>query len=229
MKKNKMMRLASLLLVAVLVTTCAISGTFAKYTTSGSASDNAQVAAFGVTVTSEATLFAESYAPSTGSTAETSITTVVAASTAGTNLVAPGTSSSEVDGYAASIAVSGTPEVAVEVAVTNVEVTLENWVDENGDMYCPLIFTIGDTKIDGADYTDVAVLTAAIAAEIETSAQYAPNTDLSTADDLTINWEWPYSTSADNDVKDTYLGDQAANGNAATIAISFDTTVTQID
>ena len=32
MKKNTMMRIASVLLVAVLLSTCAISGTFAKYT-----------------------------------------------------------------------------------------------------------------------------------------------------------------------------------------------------
>ena len=44
MKKNKMMRIASVLLVAVILTTCAISGTFAKYVTSGNGSDNARVA-----------------------------------------------------------------------------------------------------------------------------------------------------------------------------------------
>lgn len=50
MKKNKIMRIASVLLVAVILTTCAISGTFAKYVTSGSGSDTARVAKFGVTV-----------------------------------------------------------------------------------------------------------------------------------------------------------------------------------
>lgn len=44
MKTNKMMRIASVLLVAVLLTTCVISGTFAKYTTSKNASDSARVA-----------------------------------------------------------------------------------------------------------------------------------------------------------------------------------------
>ena len=46
-----MMRVASALLVAVLLSTCAISGTFAKYVTEGSGSDTARVAKFGVTVT----------------------------------------------------------------------------------------------------------------------------------------------------------------------------------
>ncbi len=48
MKKNKMMRLASGLLVAVLLTTCMISGTFAKYTTTVSGTDTARVAKFEV-------------------------------------------------------------------------------------------------------------------------------------------------------------------------------------
>ena len=44
MKKNVMMRVASALLVAVLMTTCAISGTFAKYTSTQTSSDTARVA-----------------------------------------------------------------------------------------------------------------------------------------------------------------------------------------
>ena len=44
MKKNKMMRIASALLVAVLLTTCAISGTFAKYTTKVTSTATANVA-----------------------------------------------------------------------------------------------------------------------------------------------------------------------------------------
>ena len=44
MKKNKMMRIASVLLVAVLLSTCVISGTFAKYTTGKTGSATATVA-----------------------------------------------------------------------------------------------------------------------------------------------------------------------------------------
>ena len=55
MKKNKMMRLASGLLVAVLLTTCAIAGTFAKYTTEFEGTDSARVAKF--TVNSNAASF----------------------------------------------------------------------------------------------------------------------------------------------------------------------------
>ena len=53
MKKNVMMRVASALLVAVLMTTCAISGTFAKYTTTQTGSDTAKVAKWEFTINGE--------------------------------------------------------------------------------------------------------------------------------------------------------------------------------
>ena len=50
MKKNTMLRTASILLVAVLLTTCAISGTFAKYTSTAAGSDAARVAVWDIDV-----------------------------------------------------------------------------------------------------------------------------------------------------------------------------------
>lgn len=50
MKKNKMMRMASALLVATLLSTSVIAGTFAKYTTTVSGSDKAIVAKWDVGV-----------------------------------------------------------------------------------------------------------------------------------------------------------------------------------
>ena len=50
MKKNKMMRIASVLLVAVLLSTCAISGTFAKYTSTVEASATAAIATWDVKI-----------------------------------------------------------------------------------------------------------------------------------------------------------------------------------
>ena len=57
MKRNIMMRIASILLVAVLMTTGAVSGTFAKYTSQATASDSVTVAkwAFKVGTTDIAT------------------------------------------------------------------------------------------------------------------------------------------------------------------------------
>ena len=50
MKKNMMMRLSIFLVLGILLTTCVISGTFAKYTTSNNGSDSAKVAAWGLTI-----------------------------------------------------------------------------------------------------------------------------------------------------------------------------------
>ena len=49
-----------------------------------------------------------------------------------------------------------------------------------------------------------------------------------------VSWEWAYENVAgakmtQTDEKDTYLGDQAAAGNAASIQLTVQTTVTQID
>ena len=55
------MRVAGLLLALVLVTSCFVGGTFAKYVTSGDSTDSARVAKFGVTVKANGTVFAEEY------------------------------------------------------------------------------------------------------------------------------------------------------------------------
>lgn len=50
MKKNRMMRLASILLVCVLLTTSVISGTYAKYISTASGDDTARVAKWSIEV-----------------------------------------------------------------------------------------------------------------------------------------------------------------------------------
>ncbi len=112
MKKNKMLRIASVLLVAVLISTCAISGTFAKYVTKASGEDVARVAKWGVLVTLDGEAFAEEYAADDSTYkpayADSSSKVTVQTSVEGEKLVAPGTGS---EGLTATL--TGTPEVAV--------------------------------------------------------------------------------------------------------------------
>lgn len=130
MRKNKVMRLASVLLVLTLLTTSVISGTFAKYTTTGSVADTARVAKFGVVITTSGTLYSDTYYAQNVTTngnmpAATTWQTQpdynsgngisVNADTQNTNVVAPGTKSY---GNGMSFGVTGTPEVAVEVKTT---------------------------------------------------------------------------------------------------------------
>ncbi len=218
MRKNKTMRFASMLLVLTLLSTSVISGTFAKYVTSDSATDTARVAKWGVTVEAIGTTFATSH---------TEDGAAVATVSSSEKVVAPGT-----DGALAAVKLGGTPEVSTEVTYVATVDLGDNWVDASGNYYCPIV-----VKLNG-----VAVTAGSTAAEYEANIKdaidaksngYAAGYDLSTAtDDIKLTWEWPYSTTAENDVKDTYLGDQAAlatDPKPATISIEIATTVTQVD
>ena len=235
MKKNIMMRVASTLLIAVLLTTCAIAGTFAKYVTSKSGTDTARVAEFGVRITAYGQMFNDTYQG-----IEAGWTSQDTVDGEGENVVAPGTS-----GNMVKMTLTGTPEVAVRVTYEATAFDLDNWTLYDGTTeYCPIVFTI-DTKTYGTDVTDATNKYATVA-ELETaiktaiagySKEYAPNTALTGvgADALAISWAWDFDV---DDAKDTILGDKAAgiaqDGSAmtatpATISITVKTTVTQID
>jgi len=235
MKKNKMMRVASALMVAVLLSTCAISGTFAKYVTSESGSDFARVAKWGVTIEAESfDLFTDKY--ETDDTTATFTGDYSVKSADGKDVFAPGTK-----GTFADIAITGTPEVAVDVAVVPTVTVSDNWYVD-GDFYCPIVITVGDTAICGLAYDDETNFADAIGAAISGySAQYAPNQDLSAIDaNFDISWEWAFvdadhvaldcacTAGAQTDVKDTALGDAAVNADLK-IEIGVAITVTQID
>lgn len=220
MKKNTMMRVASALLVAVLMTTCAISGTFAKYITSGDAGDEARVAKFGVEITASGD---EAFAPSYESdTTGVTGNTVVAAN--GTdNLLAPGTS-----GDLAALTITGTPEVTVKLAVT-ADLTLEGWTVDGAE-YFPVVFTIGTETyglIAGVDNQSatIAELITAVEEALTTAETVIPaNTDLADDYDFEISWTWAYE--GNDDAKDTKLGDATT---PATIEFEFEATVIQVD
>ena len=237
-KKNVLMRSAGLLLVLVLVTSCFVGSTFAKYTVGGKGTDTARVAKFGVTITAEGTMFAEEYATDDGDVKEIITKSVVSTE----KVVAPGTK-----GNMSSIVLAGKPEVAVRVEYKVNTFKLTGW--QTGDdaattEYCPLVFTVGDKtyKIGDTGIDTVDKLEAAVKNAIEGCSQnYEANTDLSTANTNvkvpSVSWEWAFqgadngasTTAYQTDAKDTKLGDRAAEGNAATVTLEIATTVTQID
>jgi hypothetical protein len=87
MKKNKMMCIATGVLVLTLLTAGIISGTFAKYVTTAGASDTARVAKWGMVITTSGTLFGSDEV----------------------NIVAPGTKSADT-GF--TFGITGAPEVS---------------------------------------------------------------------------------------------------------------------
>lgn len=198
MKGSKLPKLAALLLVLTLVTTCFVSGTFAKYVSEGEGEDAARVAKWGVKVEIAGDGFKTTY---------------------------------------------GKDEVNANVdGPTVVSSTTEKVVAPGGEFYCPLVFTIGDTKINGLDYSSTTAggegsFESAIKTAIQnaTTKEYEAGTDLSAAGEgITYSWTWPFqnatgtATNPDDEL-DTLLGDNAANGQPATISITVTTTVTQID
>lgn len=126
MRKNKAMRAAGGMLIATLLSTSIVSGTYAKYVTEDSGSDTARVAKFGVVVTADGDLFSDTYKTtantpgvSADNKADAASLSVVSAAYASGNgvdgtdhVVAPGTKNT--DGL--TFTVTGTPEVAVKLA-----------------------------------------------------------------------------------------------------------------
>ena len=122
MKKNKMMRIASILMVVTLLSTCAISGTFAKYVTKASGEDQARVAKWGVVVTVDGGIFGEKYVATDEAYLEAEGKYAVISSVEGEQVVAPGTNSTEIvngDKTGANLVatVKGTPEVAARYII----------------------------------------------------------------------------------------------------------------
>ena len=228
MKKNIMMRLASFLLVAVLISTSAISGTYAKYVTSDDGSDFARVAEWGVVIEAKSFgMFTDKYETDDETATFTGEYSVDGE---GEDVLAPGT-----EGEFANIKITGKPEVAVDVDIVATVAVSDNW-KVGDEFYCPVVITVGTEEISGLDYDSATAFAEAIKLEIEDkSEQYAPNTDLGTIYDntnLDLAWAWAFEGAADSeqtDEKDTALGDAAAAGNELMISIGVAITVTQID
>lgn len=232
MKKFNATKMMALLMALCLITSTFVGSTLAKYTTSAEASDSARVAKFGVVVTAAANAFAEEY-----DTDNTTVATTIAKSVIGKDgsnaakVVAPGT-----EGTLATTTITGTPEVAVNVK-KEATLTLTGWEakgknadgvqDTTASYYCPLEITVNGTTFKGTSYTSAADFIADVEAAIECDKNYEPNTNLASTDDVTVTWAWAFT--GNDDVKDTYLGDQAATATAATVDFEITTTVTQID
>lgn len=238
-KNGKTLRVAGLLLALVLVTSCFVGGTFAKYVTHGGGMDEARVAKFGVTVQGwgDDAVFKNTYA---SNTAGYEADTVVSLN----KVVAPGTKSAE-DGILMT-KVTGTPEVAVKVEYGAAVSLIGKWeykANENADpeFYCPLIIKVGNTEIKGRDCTDATDFANKVQnAIIALGGTYAAGTKLDDIPKLQtkISWEWPFEVKVGEnvdhtiDAKDTYLGNLAATATGTdvpTVSIHMSTTVTQID
>lgn len=240
MKRNKLMKASGILLALTLATSCFVGGTFAKYVSEGQGSDTARVAKWGVEVEMPTNNDKDNWFKTEYSKDDINSgvkwNTVISPND--DKVVAPGT-----DGTFGGIKITGTPEVAVKIQ-TIADVNVENWnVADDGDFYCPLVFTIGEEIINGLDHSSNSAGGAssfenAIKTAIEkaTTREVEAGTDLEKAiKDITYSWEWPFeggtgTGASQSDELDTRLGNKVAEeGNVPTISITVTTTVTQIN
>ena len=202
MKKNVMMRVASALLVAVLMTTCAISGTFAKYTTEASGNDSARVAkwGFGTATIDFENLFNKQYTDVANGTDEMAI-------------IAPGTSGE----VSFQFVKTGTPEVAYSFVVSTAGSSCAAQIQDNTNI---------KWSLDGEACANWTELLAKIEA-LDGDKTYAPNElpeEFNNNQAHTVSWNWIFNG---NDAMDTSLGDLAAAGDLV-VTLKVTITATQL-
>ena len=171
MKKNKMMRIASVLLVAVLLSTCAISGTFAKYTSAGSVTATATLATWDIKLEGSAIANDVAFNLVDTTTWTNTNETAGAAPTVTTDKIAPGTSGS------GKVVLKNDSEVAAEIVVTpdvigkptNMTITY-TYANTNGD----------SGTVSGSGSTTIAI-------------------GIGETVTITVNWEWPFNGGAADD------------------------------
>lgn len=249
MKKNKTLRFAAILLVVTMLSTCVVSGTFAKYVTEAEGSASARVAKWGVQLSITGDNFAMEYA-NTDEAVTVKATEYV---------VAPGTSSEDLDADIA-FAITGTPEVTTQIKVEMGDEVKDIYlpageytdytkvigynddgtqkygtfkVGENG--YYPVKWTLKQdgVAIEGCKNVKLADIKTFLDT-YNTTSTYAPGTVLDAS--FTLEWAWDFDANGagTNDAADTLLGNIIAEiatveGAVTTVSYSLKVTATQVD
>ena len=210
MKKNRMMRTAAVLLVAVLLTTSVISGTFAKYTTANDAYAEARVAYWGfeAPATIEFDLFAHNDA-----------------GVLKNGLLAPGTEKEIAFEFINSKTGDRAPEVDYQVTVTTAGSEAPS-----PELDAQIVWFYND-----AEYADWADFIDAIEGETKLyEAGQLPNF-LKEGETNTVGWKWAFEVGNDdaaiaaNDALDTALGNAAAADGDIQVKLAINVLVEQVN
>lgn len=246
MKKNAMMRIASVLLVAVLLTTCSISGTFAKYVSEASGEDSARVAYWGWGVDSTLTingLFADTYAKY--DSADPQGNDAISVDSVVGDVLAPGTEGSATFSFRYTENdteldpdVIEAPEVDYHFDVTVVVADCDQLIQENRNIQWKLDNGAWGTWTQLVDALD------ALGEGTDNGVYEAGELPdgFGTTDTHTISWQWIFEDDANTyeisdgtsasptiltqDQYDTYMGNQA---DLDDVSIEITITATQID
>ena len=227
MKKMSFMRMAALMLLLCLASTCAISGTFAKYTTEATGTSTARVAYWGFTDdgTIEITdLFATSYTGAGNNTNVVSNTD---------NIIAPGSTNSAAFKftYANNTSESLTaPEVAYSFVVSTTGSEIAADIENNPNI---------QWKLDNGAWGTWDAMIDAIEA-LDEDEDFAPGeipAAFAAGSEHTVSWQWIFETADDadpdngseeaiQDAIDTGMGNKQT---LDTVTLKITITATQID
>ena len=208
MKKNRAMRLAALLLVAVLMSTCGISGTFAKYVTEVEATDTARVARWGIDST--ATVAFDLFDTAYGTTVNSQY---------GDNVIAPGTTKTEM----IQLTYVG-QEIAPEVDYTIDLNVAESSIGDNINANPNILWSFNGSAWGTWD----AMITAIEAYHENVDANNLP-TIAKTG--IEIKWKWAFDEN-DSDAVANHDAWDTAMGNAETletVKLTIKLVATQVD
>lgn len=189
MRKNRMMRAASALLVAVLMTTCTISGTFAKYVTEASSQDTARVANWGFTKDTivELDMFDSTYDDDVAYQSENG---------APTNLIAPGTEKLT-NSFSIINAETNKPEVKYSFSVSVDGSDCAQVIQDNKNIIWYLDGAKVGTNGTWAELMDAIKLLSGDASGTET---YLPGTvpaAFASGVTHTVGWQWLFDVNGD--------------------------------
>lgn len=202
MKKNRMMRLASLLLVLVLMTSSVVGGTFAKYTTGNNAFAEARVAYWGFET--PATIQFDLFAHNDSGVLKN-------------GLLAPGTTKTIDFEFINSKLGDRAPEVDYQVTVTT-----EGSVAPSPALDAQIVWYYNDQPYEV--WTD---FTAAIAAETQRYEAGTLPEFLQEAVTNSVGWAWAFEDNSD--VEDTLLGNAAAAEGDIQVKLAINVLVEQVN
>ncbi len=223
MKKNKTMRLASVLLVMVLLSTCVIGGTFAKYTRQINNQDSARVARWGFGGENEHIAITNLFMNAYGDTVK---------GTGDANVIAPGTGNTATFQFIFTdeLGTAEAPEVAYTISVDAGEDTCPDAIAGNGSIKWAVVqgevtdFTTIDTKEWGS-WEDMIAEIESLDGSATGEQEYAPGSELPpvSANPYTVAWKWDFDG---NDAGDTVMGNEK---NLAEVVLKITITATQKD
>lgn len=195
MKKNKMMRTAAVLGVAALLTTSALSGTLAKYTTEVSSEDSARVATWGFTQSSIElnNLFATSYMTGDATNVKSNNTE---------DIIAPGTEGSTTFSFVYN-GETDKPEVAYKFSVSTNSSEIDPFIKANENIVWCLDETSQGSNNDWSDWNTFIGKIKKLSGDDSGEKSYKPGnlpnefaTKGADKNSHKISWKWKFDESS---------------------------------